>query len=249
MELSEMQKKGLDIARGLSKLPRQEKLDIIASTFGCKTASLGTSPCTGKWRGSSDIYLTFDGRVSMGIANYRTPQAKTAMVQNECIHNTLARYNPEIVRELKAAATPALLKREAQDNEVAMRRGLKPYTFLNVELCDAFREEASNYLGWYCVTLAIDRKIIGFIETGLCHDIERGTVSEHNSRKEYFTAGGLRDESVDFIFNNVGFSSTIRMYQMPISAGALERAERTLSERRGVQPGQVRKPCTAITAV
>ena len=64
---TELEKKGLEIAQRYSKLPLQSRLDIIAQTFGCKTASIKTSPCSGKWRGTSDISIVFDNGVSLFV--------------------------------------------------------------------------------------------------------------------------------------------------------------------------------------
>ena len=231
MEYTEMQNKGIMIARQYADWPIQLKINIIAATFGCKTASIHTSPCSGKWRGSSDIYLQMDNGASLPIGNYLTPKAKTAKVQNECINNTLARYNPEIVSELKVAAAAALRKREAADNEIARMKGLKPYTFICVEMNDGSNSELGGHVGWYYVTLAVGDKILAFVETGLCSDIERGTVKAVHSRPKFFVAGGLRDEDVDFVFNNVGHSSTKNLYRLPLSESVRERALQTLLGR------------------
>ena len=112
----------------------KDKIGIIAQTFGCTSGKIETSPCRGKWRGTSDMSIRFDNGTSLGIGNDRTPQAKTAKVQNECINAVLARYNPEIVAAAKEAALAALRKREVVDNMIAAQKGLKPYTILNVEL-------------------------------------------------------------------------------------------------------------------
>lgn len=231
MEYSELQKKGFEIARQYEKRPLQERLNIIAETFGCKTARIKTSPCTGKWRGASDISIVFDNGSSLGIGNYRTPQAKTLKVQNGCVNSALAQYNPEIVSETKAIATAALLKRESKDNAIAMQKGLKPYTFLNVELCDGSGEKSGGHVGWYYVTLAVDNKVFAFVETGLNYDIAGGTLSEHITRPNYFVAGALKDEDADFVFNNVAHSSFVGLYQLPLTEKARERAEITLHER------------------
>jgi len=233
-ELPDLQQKGLEIARRYEKLPLQDRINIIAETFGCKTASIRTTPCTGKWRGTSDISLDFDNGSSLFIGNDRTPQAKTARVQNECVNGTLAQYNPEILAEIKTRTVPALLKREAADNAIAAERGLKPYTFLNVELNDGSIEKSGGYIGWYYVTLAVDGKIFAFTETGLNHDIARGVLSD--SRPNYFVAGALKDNEVDFVFNNVGHSSTGVLYKLHLSDKARERAEKTLNERIAVNP-------------
>jgi antirestriction protein ArdC len=229
---SELQQRGFEIARRYENLPLQDRLNIIAETFGCKTASITTSPCTGKWRGTSDISIVFDNGASLPVGNYRTPQAKTVRVQNECVNNALASYNPEIVSETKERAIAPLLKQEAADNEVAAQMGLKPYTFLNVELNSGSDEASGGHLGWYFVTLAVDGEIVTHIETGLESDISRGVVGESRSRPNYFAAGALKDTDVDYIFGNVGFSSTRDLYTVPLTDPVRERAEIKLMERQ-----------------
>ena len=225
---TEIQIKGFEIAKRYEKLSMQDRLNMIAATFGCKTASLTSSLCTGKWRGTSDISIALDNGTSLFAGNYRTPQAKTARVRNECVTNLLAQYNSEIVQEKIALATAALAKREAEDNAVAAEKGLKPYTFLTVELNNGADELSNGCSGWYYVTLNVDDKIIAHVETGLHYDIERGVVNEHTSNRNYFIAGALEEKDVDFVFNNVAFSTQKGLYQFPIADNVRERAERKL---------------------
>ena len=229
-ELTALERQSIEIAKGYEGLPLSKKIAVIAQTFGCNSGTIETSPCTGKWRGTSDISIRFDNGVSLFIGNHRTPQAKTVRVQTEYVNSALTQYNPQIVAAAKAAAIDALMKREVKDNAIAAEKGLKPYTLLNVELHDG-ADGKSGYLGWYYVTLAVDGKIHTHMETGLNHDIANGKVSETPARERYFTAGTLKEADVDYVFNNVGFSSTSDLYSLPISDAVRERAEKTLAER------------------
>lgn len=231
MEYSELQQKGLEIARQYEKLPLQIRLGIIAKVFGCERAHIRTSPCRGKWRGTSDVSLVLNNGSSLGMGNYPTPRAKTIKVQNECVNNTLARYNPEIDREIKTRATAALLFREAEDNAIAAEKGLMPYTFLNVELNDGSNDSSSGYLGWYYITLSVDNRIFAFIESGLCHAMAKGMVDEKEGKDEYYVAGGLVEGEEDFVFYNVGFSSLSPLYHLPLNDKARKHAENTLAQR------------------
>lgn len=233
--LTGLQQKAAEIAKGYENLPLQEKIDIIAQSFGCTSGKIETSPCTGKWRGTSDISIKFDNDTSLFIGNHRTPQAKTAKIQNECVNSALARYNPEIIKATKEAATSALRKRETKDNEIAAQKGLKPYTLLNVELNDGTDEKSSGHMGWYYVTLAVGGEIHSHIETGLNYAIADGKVSETPTRENYFVAGALKESDVDYVFNNVGFSSTSDLYSLPVREDVRERAEKTLAERSEAQ--------------
>ena len=240
--LTALQEKAVEIAKRYKDLPLKEKIGVIAQTFGCKTGEIHTSPCTGKWRGTSDISIKFDNGASLFIGNHLTPKAKTVKVQTECVDGYLSQYNPEIVQATKEAAIPILLKKEAKDNEIAAQKGLKPYTVLNVELNDGSNEKTGGYIGWYYVTLAVDGKICSHLETGLSYDIANGRVSETPTRADYFTAGALKETDVDYVFNNVGFSSHSTLYSLPLSADVLERAEKALAQRREAQAPEAGQP-------
>ena len=236
--LTELQEKALEIADRYKDLPLQAKIDVIAQAFGCKTGEIHTSPCTGKWRGTSDMTIRFDNGASQFIGNRLTPKAKTVKVQTECVNRTLVQYNPEIVKATKEAALPALLQREAKDNEIAAQKGLKPYTLLNVEFNEGADEKTGGYIGWYYVTLAVDGKICTHLETGLNHDIASGKVSDTPTRADYYPAGALKEADVDYVLNNVGFSSASTLYTVPLRDDVQERAEKTLAERSAAAPEQ-----------
>ena len=233
--LTDLQKKAAAIAEKYEALSTQEKIGVIAQVFGGTAGRIETSPCTGKWRGTSDISIRFDNGASLFLGNRLTPKAKTAAVQRELVNDTLLRYNPEIVSATKEAALTSLMEREAKDNAIAAQKGLKPYTLLNVEFNDGADGQSSGYMGWYYVTLAVDGNICSHIETGLNYDIADGKVSAEPTREKYFAAGALKDSEVDYVFNNVGFSSTSGLYALPVSDAVLQRAEKTLAERTKAQ--------------
>ena len=233
--LTDLQKKAAAIAEKYEALSTQEKIGVIAQAFGGTAGRIETSPCTGKWRGTSDISIRFDNGASLFLGNRLTPKAKTAAVQRELVNAALLRYNPEIVSATKEAALASFMEREAKDNAIAAQKGLKPYTLLNVEFNDGADSQSSGYMGWYYVTLAIDGKICSHIETGLNYDIADGKVSAEPTREKYFAAGALKDSEVDYVFNNVGFSSASGLYALPVSDAVLQRAEKTLAERTQAQ--------------
>ena len=231
-----LQEQAAEIAKKYENLPMRDKIGIIAQTFGCTSGVIETSPCYGKWRGTSDIYIKFENGVSLPVGNELTPKAKTVKVQREYVDALLRRYNPEIVAIAKETALAALRKREVRDNENAAQRGLKPYTLLNVEFNDGAYDKSDGYIGWYYVTLAVDGKICTLLETGLAHAIADGKVEELPERERYFTAGALKE--ADYVFNNVGFSSKSKLYSLPMSEDVLKRAEKTLAERVEAQPSK-----------
>ena len=229
--LTDLQKKAVELAKKYDGLPIQDKIDVIAQCFGSTTGKIETSPCSGKWRGTSDVSIRFDTGTSLFIGNQATPKAKTKAVQQELVNTALVQYNPEIIDTAKETALAALMEREAKDNAFAAERGLQPYTLLGVEFNDGTDDKISGYMGWYYVTLAVDGKICSHMETGLNHDIAAGRVSTAPTRENYYTAGALKESDVDYVFNNVGFSSTSELYSLHISDAVRERAEQALSER------------------
>ena len=229
--LTDLQKKAVEIAGRYEKLPLQDKIGIIAQAFGCTSGEIVTSPCTGKWRGTSDMSIKFDNGASLFIGNHRTPKTKTVKVQTEFVNRALVSYNPEIIAATKEAAIAALLQREAKDNAIAAQKGLKPYTLLNVEFNDGADDKSGGYMGWYYVTLAVDGKICTHMETGLNYDIAGGKVSETPAQRDYYAAGALKETDVDYVFNSVGFSSASELYSLPIIDAVLERAQMRLAER------------------
>ena len=229
-DLTDLQKKAREIAKRYEDLPVQEKIGIIAQTFGCTSGQIETSPCTGKWQGTSDISIRFDNGVSLFIGNEATPKARTAKARNECVNKMLVWYNPEIARITKETALAALKQREKKDNAIAAEKGLKPYTLLNVELHNGTHGKDSGYIGWYYVTLAVDGKIHAHLESGLNHEISFGKAGESPTNEKYFVAGALKETEVDYVFNNVGHSSASGLYTLPISDDVRERAEKTLAK-------------------
>lgn len=237
--MSYLDEKREEIFKKYENLSLQDKIDIIAQCFGAKTGEIETSPCTGKWRGTSDIFICFDNDIKFGIGNDYTPQTKTKATQTNRVNSMLKQYNPEIIELTKRTAFDALRKRETEDNKVAENLGLKPYTMLNVELggCDN-----PVFVGWYYVTLAIDGKIRAHMDSKLSSAISAGTVSETHLRYEYLISGGVKEKEVDYVFDNIGFSSVSDLYSLPISDDVIKRAEQTLKERETERQGSEKIP-------
>jgi len=237
----DLQAKADEIVKKYESLPLQDKIRVIAQTFGCTSGQIEISPCGGKWRGTSDMSIRFDNGASLCIGNARTSLAQTAPVQSEYVTAVLARYNPEIVAMAKSAALTALKEQEIRDNLIAAQKGLKAYTVLNVELNDGTDSRSSGYMGWYYVTLAVDGNIHAHLESGLAYDIASGGVGGAPKREQYYIAGALKEADVDYVFHNVGFSSTSTLYSLPIADAALKRAALTLAQLNET-PTQAHKP-------
>ena len=143
----------------------------------------------------------------------------------------------EVTSDAEPQAAPAKTLTELQEKalEIADRYKDLPLQGKIDIIAQAF---GGGYIGWYYVTLAVDGKICTHLETGLSHDIADGKVSDTHTRADYFTAGALKEADVDYVFNNVGFSSASGLYALPLREDVLERAEKTLAERTAAQPEQ-----------
>ena len=237
--LTELQQKTVEIAQRYRDLKLKEKIRIIAQTFGCADGVIETHPCISQWLGTSDMFIRFDNGTSLFLGNNLTPKTKTVKLQTEYVDRALVKYNPEIVEITKKTALPTLLQRESRDNEIARQKGLKPYILLNVEFVDGCDKRIAGHMGRYYVTLAVDGKICTHLEKGLNYDIAEGKVSGTHTRSDYFTAGALKETDVDYVFNNVGFSSASTLYTVPLRDDVRERAEKVLAERRAAAPKAV----------
>ena len=80
------------------------------------------------------------------------------------------------------------------------------------------------------MTLAIKGKKRVHLETGYNHNIDNG-IFDLSRRNNYFVAGALYEEDVDYVFNNVGFSTESSLYTLPLLEDVRKRAERVLVER------------------
>lgn len=65
------------------KISLDEKLELLAQTFGYPNATIEVIPCRGKWRGNSDVFVKFDENNSLFIGNGVTQKVKTKTIQSE----------------------------------------------------------------------------------------------------------------------------------------------------------------------
>ena len=119
--LTELQEKALEIADRYKDLPLQAKIDVIAQAFGCKTGEIHTSPCTGKWRGTSDMTIRFDNGASLFIGNHlrRKPRRSRCRWNVSTVlwcSTTRRSSRPPRKRPCRAVAAGA------KDNEIAAKR-------------------------------------------------------------------------------------------------------------------------------
>mgnify|MGYP006971215986 CR=1 FL=1 len=65
-------------------LPLQDKINVIAQTFGYKTGKVVTKLCRGRCRRYTDVFLVFDDKEEFFIGHHLTPEAKTKIKYCKC---------------------------------------------------------------------------------------------------------------------------------------------------------------------
>lgn len=208
--------------------PTKDLISIIAKGFNCETGEVHTYPCYRKWRGTSDVLLVLNSGAKVFLGNRVTPKAKLKGEQRKMLACVARRYNPETIRLNKEVAFQSLKKLEVIDNAAAARMGYCPYKVLSVEFNDGMDNEL--YMEWYYVVLLVNGSIRVHLETGLSHDIANRIVSPSQTKSPFRVAGAVREEDVDYVFNNIGFSSTSSLYTFPLSDEKLEFFQKMIPE-------------------
>jgi len=183
----------------------QEKINIIASTFGANHGIKTWKRCRGKYAGTVDYSITFDNGEKIYVHN-----SSSGKIFDRCVNELYELYNPDTVLDTKMTALNLLRERSALDNAIAEQMGLLPHEVLSVEINTA---EKNGSLGRYYVVLKIGDNIVNHHDTVTNYDIQKRKLSM-NVNEKYYTAGGLKDDEADYIFNGVGFSSTSPLYKM-----------------------------------
>lgn len=191
------------------KINLNEKLELLAQTFGYPSATIEVKPCRGKWRGNSDVLVRFDKNNSLFIGNGVTQKVKTKTVQSEWLDDALHFYNPMNVKNTIREALTSLKVMEEYDSEKALKIGLKPYKLVDVKL-----QTEGVYLGWYYAVLEIDGKIRNHIETDLNYFIKTRNSRFLINEGKYRPAGGLENTEIDYIYDGVGFSTKSNLYSI-----------------------------------
>lgn len=191
------------------KISLDEKLELLAQTFGYPNATIEVIPCRGKWRGNSDVFVCFDGKASLFIGNGITKKVKTKTLQSKWLDEVLYFYHPMIVKIAIKEALRSLKTLENLDAEKALEMGLKPYKLLDIKL-----RTKGIYLGWYYVVLEVDGKIRNHIETDLNYFIKTRNSCYLINDGKYRPAGGLENAEIDYIYGGVGFSTKSNLYSI-----------------------------------
>lgn len=190
------------MAKVTKKEIREEKMNELAKLFGAKTGEKVGVPCRGSYRGTTDYFVKFDNGNKFFISNgmKRFDERLDKLI---AYYRNFTAHKDEFIKILK--------EREEKDYTVAEEKGLTPYKIIDVN----YAKEGDS-IGWFYIKMDINGTIKYFTETGFNYSMNspEKLETEMNRKPNYYVAGGLSDKDVDFVFNNVGFSSTIKMYEI-----------------------------------
>ena len=228
-------------------LSNDDLIEAIAPTFGATHGRVTTKPCTGKWRGNSDVRIMFDNGSKLSIGVAATRKAKTKTMQREFLKEAYALLSPDAVEARKRRAMRALRELESKDAEIARAHGVEPYRVLAVEL----GQVESVLTCPYYVVLAVGDRIV---TNGSLDEFSR--FVEHDKWDRLATpASSFRvsrysnKTSIDYVFHGIGFDAdSYAVYSVPDEV--LANARKVLADRepRAVESEpQLPAECSAVT--
>jgi hypothetical protein len=177
----------------------------IGQLLQVSNAYVTASTCSGKWRGSFDYSLSYDGGSIFfaNIGNHRNNSDITRrIIENlEELRNKYA-----LVFRKSTAILEALKSREIIDNSRALENGFKTYTVKRIGIVTA----GHNYTGWAYLILDVDGSEQFFIETGLKFDIFSASVDKLATAE---ALSSYNKDTHDYIFN--GCSRALDDWKLP----------------------------------
>ena len=182
------------------------KKDILArwaKAFDTDTATLERRACGGKWKGTTDYILRINGsNIAVGNSCFGQEALQDFL---DCVVTTY-----ETFQKIKHSILDKLRDYKPLDDALADKIGANHYKVIDVDFC-----KKGDFIGWFYVTLDINGRKINHLDTRINQDIKdfiKG-CSFSPQHRDYYTAGGLDDSDVDYVFHSVGFSSTKEMYK------------------------------------
>ena len=173
----------------------REILERYNKVFGVDNAEIIKTACGGKWSGS------YDYSVRLGDSSYTIGNSSSGQKYlNDRLTGSIELYESFDKHDL----LERLRETQSKDNQRAAEMGVNQYDILDVD----FNKQGA-YIGWFYVRLRVNGKEFNHLETGLhlsiVNYIKFGTGLKYSEK--YYTAGGLSDSMVDYVFCGVGFST------------------------------------------
>lgn len=182
----------------------KEILIRYESAFG-KPVEIVGHRCFGKWAGTTDYSIKIgDSLLSIGNSSAGQDYLNQHIIDIIEIFEKFAEKKSDILQKIKSL--------QPFDDALAEKMGLQKYEVLDINFA-----KSGDFIGWFYVTLKVGDKIINHMTTGLDYQI-RQYITENKEfsleGKKYYTAGGLADSMVDFVFHGSGFSTRSGMYTL-----------------------------------
>ena len=182
----------------------KEILTRYESAFG-KPAEIVRRSCFGKWAGTTDYSIKIgDSLLSVGNSSAGQDYLNKHIEEVIQVFEKFTEQKPEILQKIKSL--------QPFDDALAEKMGLQKYEVMDVNFA-----KSGQFIGWFYVTIKVGDKIINHMTTGLDYKI-RQYLKENKEfsleGKKYYTAGGLADSMVDFVFHGSGFSTRSGMYTL-----------------------------------
>ena len=185
----------------------QKQVNELTQLFGYKTGSVIRTSCSGDWRGSWDYSVVFDDEVEFFIAN-GMKHFKKSLEEQVNVYKGFIRNKDKIMSIFKE------IEEADRKKEYPQFKNLKQYTILDVDFV-----RSGSRIGWFYLKIQVGDpdEVIKHTETHLSYTIKRLSLEDNFkpnliSTHRYYTAGGLQDNVVNYIMNNVGYSTIRRIY-------------------------------------
>lgn len=182
----------------------KEILDRFAALFGVDSVEIVRSPCFGKWRGTTDYSLKIgDSLLSIGNSSAGQKFLDDRLAKMLGVYENFIAKKSEILEKIEIL--------RAADNKIAAEMNLKQYRIIDLDFA-----KSGNLIGWFYISLDVSGTVFNLVETGLNYEIREFLKKnrEFSTSEKYYTAGGLHDSQVNFIFRGVGFSTIVKMYTL-----------------------------------
>lgn len=170
----------------------------LTKILGYSTFTKTGQRCTGKWSGTTDYSLLFDGKHQLFISNgmkYFAEKLKEYILQFQ----TFERYKKDMFQ--------TICNQVIKDNQTAVQEGLLPVKCISLDLVKI----PGSYFLWPYIRMEVDGIQLDFIETGVTNAIFNNELEKRFTHPHpLYTAGGIKKPT--FIFNNVRFSHLEKLY-------------------------------------
>ena len=185
----------------------QKQVNELTQLFGYKTGSVIRTSCTGDWRGSWDYSVVFDDEVEFFIAN-GLKSFKKLLEEQVNVYKGFFRNKDKIMSIFKE------IEEADRKKEYPQFKDLKQYTILDVDFV-----RSGSRIGWFYLKIQVGDidEVIKHTETHLSYTIKRLAMEDNFkpnliSTHRYYTAGGLKENEVNYVMNSVGYSTIRRIY-------------------------------------